>query len=88
MVTAEVVKINKREFQRHVSKYLKVGMYRVAVSDKNVEIEPLSEIVSDTLDTVEEVKTFIAARDNDPMVYGCGCVKEGGKVLCKKHQRV
>ena len=37
------MEINKREFQRHVGKYIKEGIYKVEVSDSAVIIECLSD---------------------------------------------
>ncbi len=59
------------------------GVHRKKRRDKDNVVTSRDKI--DTKDTVEEVRKVVR---NNYLRYGCGCVKEGGRNLCKEHRRL
>lgn len=57
------------------------------LSDKEVKVGKISNVIKTKGDAEEEVGKILE-RGIDPLSYGCGCQKEGGGNLCKRHGRV
>lgn len=92
--------ISIREFQQNLYKYIKAkedfvvtiknvvafevgfNVDNVTTKSKNVVTKPKDVV---TLDTPEEVAVVIRPRIK---VYGCGCQKMQGDLMCAKHNRL
>lgn len=92
--------INKREFVRHFSKYLKEkGKFCLTVKDKVVATVKITNGVHTGISILKEIPFKLspesknkeqplvnAATNKDVTTYGCGC-KRTDKLLCSKHGR-
>ena len=93
---SNVVTINKREFLLWPNKYIKMlqqGADRIVVTTRGSE-EIVVTLASKVATKVKDVvtKASVATEQNVATEeveerYGCGCKKESGKYLCKKHSR-
>ena len=90
----EDIVVNKREFVRHFSKYLKEkGRFCLTVKDKmvaTVEITNVAHTVATQSSKIRETPKAEPKIASGGTTYvgrhGCGCKKED-KLLCSKHGR-
>ena len=88
----KVATVNKKEFIVHTNRVLKLlGEYDVLRVTNRGEVEydvKRASVATNRADIVatEDVRGGIVA--TNVLEYGCGCKRESGESLCKRHGRV